>query len=103
MVASIDAAPEQQKSPVANDKNTFALAANKKEEKPAPAGKKVAALKTNAAKKFLKADHHDHNMVVAVRLRPMTRNEVQSREVDIISLQDKMIVVLDKVEMECME
>jgi kinesin family protein 18/19 len=88
--------PETKNSPVANDKNTFALAAAKP-------GKKVAALKTNAAKKFLKADHHDHNMVVAVRLRPMTRNEVQSREIDIISLQDKMIVVLDKVELENME
>ena len=80
MVASINETPEQKE---ANDKNTFALAANNKDK---PAGKKVAALKTNAAKKFLKADHHDHNMVVAVRLRPMTRNEVQGREVDIISL-----------------
>jgi hypothetical protein len=51
----------------------------------------------------LKVDQHDANMVVAVRLRPMTSREIQIREMDIISVQDKMIVVLDKVEMAALE
>ena len=27
------------------------------------------------AKKFLKKDHHDQNMVVAIRIRPLSNNE----------------------------
>jgi kinesin family protein 18/19 len=41
-------------------------------------------------------------MVVAVRLRPMSSKELQDRsQADIISVQDKMIVIMDKVELEC--
>ena len=45
-----------------------------------------------AAKQFLKKDHHDTNMVVAVRLRPLSSKEIYEKQFDIISVQDKMIV-----------
>ena len=52
------------------------------------------------AKKFLKKDHHDSNMVVAVRVRPMSTKEVQAKDFEIIQPQDKLIIVLDRVDVE---
>ena len=41
------------------------------------------------AKKFLKKDHHDQNMVVAIRIRPLSNNERES-----ISLQfDSLFII----------
>lgn len=36
------------------------------------------------AKQFLKKDHHDSNMVVAVRVRPLSQREIAIRDIDII-------------------
>ena len=48
-----------------------------------------------ASKQFLKKDHHDTNMVVAVRIRPLHSREIQNKDFDIIQTQDKLIVSQD--------
>ena len=39
-------------------------------------------------------------MVVAVRVRPMSNKEIQAKDFEIIQPQDKLIIVLDKVDVE---
>lgn len=39
---------------------------------------------TNEAKRFLRKDHHDSNMVVAVRIRPMSSKEIQNRDFEVV-------------------
>ncbi len=46
-------------------------------------------------------DHLDSNMVVAVRVRPLSRKEKEAQDFEILNLQDKLIIVLDRVELEC--
>ena len=79
----------------------------------APMGKKAAKKQgakstkhgSNAnvidAKKFLKKDHHDSNMVVAVRIRPLSNKEILAKDFEVVQPQDKLILVLDKVDVEC--
>ena len=38
-------------------------------------------------------------MVVAVRIRPLSQKERDIKDFEVVSPQDKLIVVLDKVEM----
>lgn len=40
--------------------------------------------KKNLIKKVLNKDHHDSNMVVAVRVRPLSRKEIDSKDFDIL-------------------
>ena len=42
-------------------------------------------------------------MVVAVRVRPLSRKELDVKDFDILKVQDKLIIVLDRVEIECAE
>jgi hypothetical protein len=42
-------------------------------------------------------------MVVAVRVRPLNRREIDLKDFDILQIQDKLIIVMDKVEIECSE
>jgi kinesin family protein 18/19 len=42
-------------------------------------------------------------MVVAVRVRPLSIKEKQTNEMDILQLQDKLLIVMDRVEIECTE
>ena len=44
------------------------------------------------AKKFLKKDHHDQNMVVAIRIRPLSNNERERGQNTIIRTEDKLLV-----------
>jgi hypothetical protein len=44
------------------------------------------------AKNFLQKDHGDSNMIVAVRVRPLNSKEINKEDMDIISVQEKMIV-----------
>ena len=56
---------------------------------------KKAAIKSgkgNDAKKFLKKDHHDTNMVVAIRIRPLWQREIDSGQQEIIRTEDKLLV-----------
>jgi len=53
------------------------------------------------AKQFLRKDHHDSNMVVAVRIRPLSQKEIVAKDFAVVQPQDKLIIVLDKVEIEC--
>lgn len=57
-------------------------------------GKSSAVLKGGKkdAKKFLKKDHSDHNMVVAIRIRPLNTQEVLRGEQEIIRTEDKLLV-----------
>ena len=52
---------------------------------------------------MLHKDHHDSNMVVSVRVRPLSRKEIDSKDFDILQIQDKLLIVMDKVEIECSE
>ena len=38
--------------------------------------KRAVVQNKNAAKKFLKKDHSDQNMVVAIRIRPLSQIEI---------------------------
>ena len=40
-------------------------------------------------------------MVVAVRIRPMSQKEIAARDFEVVQPQDKLIIVLDKVDIEC--
>ena len=42
-------------------------------------------------------------MVVSVRVRPLSRKEIDSKDFDILQIQDKLLIVMDKVEIECSE
>jgi len=55
-------------------------AALKKKKKPTEVVKKSGQLAV------LKRDHHDHNMVVAVRVRPLSSKEIQRGDFDIIQI-----------------
>ena len=44
------------------------------------------------AEKFLKDDHSDTNMLVAIRIRPLNQREVSINEKDIIRSEDKLLV-----------
>lgn len=74
--------------------------AKKKKQQSNPYGK-VAKTATN--KNILKKDHHDSNMVVSVRVRPLSKKEQDIKDFNIIQIQDKLIIVMDRVEIECSE
>jgi kinesin family protein 18/19 len=40
-------------------------------------------------------------MVVAVRVRPLSRKEKEAQDFEILNLQDKLVIVMDRVELEC--
>lgn len=40
-------------------------------------------------------------MLVAIRIRPLNQREVGLNDMDIIRSEDKLLIVLDKVEVEC--
>jgi len=42
-------------------------------------------------------------MVVAMRVRPLGQKEKEKGDLDIISVQEKLILVLDRVQMQCDE
>ena len=42
-------------------------------------------------------------MVVAVRIRPLSQREVTNKDFTVVQPQDKLILVLDKVDLECMQ
>jgi len=42
-------------------------------------------------------------MVVSVRVRPLSRKEIDNKDFDILQIQDKLLIVMDKVEIECSE
>ena len=44
------------------------------------------------AEKFIKEDHTDSNMLVAIRIRPLAQREVQVNDLDIIRTEDKLLV-----------
>ena len=59
----------------------------------AKGGKKlVGNQKQQVAKKFLKKDHSDSNMMVAIRIRPLDNKEKANKEFEIIRTEDKLLV-----------
>ena len=48
--------------------------------------------KRDQAKKFLKKEHGDHNMLVAIRIRPLSTMESQRGEHEIIRAEDRLLV-----------
>lgn len=63
--------------------------------------KKTGSSHNNQAQKFLKKDHHDSNMVVALRIRPLSQRELNAKDFPVVVAQDKLVVVKDKVDIEC--
>jgi hypothetical protein len=55
--------------------------------------KKLTAVEAEA---FLKQDQSDLNMVVAIRVRPMSQKELSSLEFDILSIEDKLLVLREQ-------
>ena len=49
-------------------------------------------MKKEAAKKFLKKDHHDSNMLVSIRIRPLNPREIANTDQEIIRSEDKLLV-----------
>lgn len=49
---------------------------------------------------MLKKDQLDPNMVVAIRVRPMLSKELARKDLDIIAVQQKLLIVMDPVMME---
>ena len=45
------------------------------------------------AEKFLQQDHSDENMLVAIRIRPLSQKEVVINVQDIIRSEDKLLVI----------
>jgi hypothetical protein len=41
---------------------------------------------------FLNKDHSDSNMVVAIRVRPLSQKEISNMEYSILSIEDKLMV-----------
>jgi len=41
---------------------------------------------------FIKKDHFDTNMLVAIRIRPMATKELFVNDFEILSVEDKLIV-----------
>lgn len=48
--------------------------------------KNQSNINVGEAKKFLKKDHHDSNMVVAVRIRPMNTRETNAKDFDVLNV-----------------
>ena len=42
-------------------------------------------------------------MVVAVRIRPLSQKEIAQKDFTVVQPQDKLILVLDKVDIECQQ
>ena len=55
-------------------------------------GAKKSGPAKKKAEKFLKDDHSDTNMLVAIRIRPLNPREVSINEKDIIRSEDKLLV-----------
>lgn len=46
------------------------------------------------AEKFIDEDHSDANMVVAIRVRPISVKEISSGDFETITIEDKLLVKL---------
>ena len=52
------------------------------------------------AQEFIEIDHSDNSMIVAIRIRPLNPKELLVNDFEIVTIQDKLLVVLDKKEVE---
>jgi len=50
-------------------------------------------------KKFIHKDHSDRNMLVTIRVRPLFKEEKDSKILNIVTVEDKLLIVRDKAEM----
>ena len=64
--------------------NPYASAPNKKNAKSKGQLKKASANHVGEARKFLKKEHGDSNMVVAVRIRPLSNKEITNRDIEVV-------------------
>lgn len=48
---------------------------------------------------FLKKNHSDANMLVAIWVRPLSEREIADKENDIVSAEDKLLIVLDRIQL----
>lgn len=46
----------------------------------------------------MRKDHSDTNMLVAIRIWPLSEKEIANKEIDILSADDKLLIVLDRVQ-----
>lgn len=52
----------------------------------------ITKLKKKAAEHFIDQDHSDSNMVVAIRVRPISSKELSNGDFDTIAIEDKLLV-----------
>lgn len=64
-----------------------------------PIKKKSKSKAGNNGKNFIKSDHSDKNMLVTIRVRPLSEQEIASKTLDIVAVEDKLLIVRDKAEM----
>lgn len=55
--------------------------------------------KNKEAKEFLDKDHSDKNMLVTIRVRPLSEQEVANKIMSIVAVEDKLLIVRDKAEL----
>ena len=49
------------------------------------------------AEKFISKDHGDSNMLVAIRIRPLSIREMSMQDYDIVRAEDKLLVKIEKM------
>jgi kinesin family protein 18/19 len=54
--------------------------------------------KAKESKDFLHTDHSDKNMLVTIRVRPLSEQEISNKIMSVISVEDKLLIVRDKAE-----
>lgn len=57
--------------------------------------KKKAA---ETGKRFINKDHSDRNMLVTIRVRPLWKEEIENKIFNIVTVEDKLLIVRDKAE-----
>ena len=78
--------------------NIFYVQENKEDQVAALYGAPKPGIKKpnnkKKAEKFIKEDHSDTNMLVAIRIRPLNQKEIGNKEQDIIRSEDKLLVFI---------
>ena len=65
-----------------------------------PAKRKQRKKAAQNGKNFIKKDHSDKNMLVTIRVRPLWQSEINNKVLDIITAEDKLLIVRDKAEIK---
>lgn len=79
-------------SPLPEEKKQIEMPLSSPPEKLAEEEEKNKKLIAVDPEQFLNNDHSDSNMVVAIRVRPLSPKEISNMEYSILSIEDKLMV-----------